>query len=659
MKIFTLSLIFVLMYALTPAAQLIVQPSEIEVHSETAISITAQDNNGNPIPNAEIRAEGFDLLSETVYTDSSGHTEITLTAHYGPSIKIFGKKLPEFVPFYADINITGTEQLINPNINTSNDIGLEDTIALNLPAKITAFSETEDISLWITESNNSLTEYPEGNADIIVHSLQPVRAYISKWGYDIYQEDIPVKAVYGSVTGKVTNAQTNEDVPDVYLELYDAQYPNSPLYTAMSNEYGNFNLCDALVCQDYIVKARKFGYADHQETFLLDYGYNSLSIKLNQPDTFKVWGLAYCSDCGGGPLPYADIYIYTADSLNLVTTLTTEEDGTYEVFLPSYTYYMKMVTPGYKIVTHTIELNENKLQDFASGPFPGMTEDFSTSDGGFTTDNSSIWEWGTDSTIDPYYSNSFWGTVMNGAPEGGIISYLEIPEFAVGRGWYLIFDQWRDFGFDSETESILDGGNVKYSTDNGETFQILDSFITEGGSFSSEEVYDGVICSHTGNPMSGEDSFTGTSAEWKRVIFSLSDFNELPIKIRFYFAASPDTERLGWYIDNIYISTKPVSIDDDSGIPASFSLFQNRPNPFNPDTEIEFYLNETGFTELKIFNINGKLVKTLISGETDKGFGSVVWDGRDNSGRSVSSGVYYYLLKSGDRSETRKMLLLK
>ncbi len=94
-------------------------------------------------------------------------------------------------------------------------------------------------------------------------------------------------------------------------------------------------------------------------------------------------------------------------------------------------------------------------------------------------------------------------------------------------------------------------------------------------------------------------------------------------------------------------------------LPASFSLNQNYPNPFNPSTTIAFALPEAAEVRLEIFNLLGRKVATLTEGELPAGHHSVVWEGRNSSGSTVATGVYFYRLDAGSFSETKKMLLLK
>jgi len=106
--------------------------------------------------------------------------------------------------------------------------------------------------------------------------------------------------------------------------------------------------------------------------------------------------------------------------------------------------------------------------------------------------------------------------------------------------------------------------------------------------------------------------------------------------------------------------------EDISTHPISFSLCQNYPNPFNPSTAIRFTVhqqrktrNDLISTSLKIFNIRGQLVRTLMDEPKNPGDYVAIWDGTDRKDNPVSSGVYFYQLKVGERKITKKMLKLK
>ncbi len=89
------------------------------------------------------------------------------------------------------------------------------------------------------------------------------------------------------------------------------------------------------------------------------------------------------------------------------------------------------------------------------------------------------------------------------------------------------------------------------------------------------------------------------------------------------------------------------------------TLLSNYPNPFNPETKIGFSMAKTGNAELTIYNIKGQKVKTLVNDHVEAGEHSIIWNGKDQNGADVSSGVYFYRLKTADGVQNRKMLLLK
>ena len=94
-------------------------------------------------------------------------------------------------------------------------------------------------------------------------------------------------------------------------------------------------------------------------------------------------------------------------------------------------------------------------------------------------------------------------------------------------------------------------------------------------------------------------------------------------------------------------------------LPASMRLYQNHPNPFNPNTAIRFDWPAAGRAVLLLFNLSGQLVGRLVDDHYPAGTYTVTWDGTDGRGRALASGIYAYKLEGDDRNETRKLLLLR
>jgi hypothetical protein len=100
-----------------------------------------------------------------------------------------------------------------------------------------------------------------------------------------------------------------------------------------------------------------------------------------------------------------------------------------------------------------------------------------------------------------------------------------------------------------------------------------------------------------------------------------------------------------------------IGVPDD--VPRTVALYQNYPNPFNPTTTIAFSLPEKVTVKLSIYDVDGRLVTTLVDGVLDRGRKEYVWEGTNSGGNQVSSGIYFYRLRAGTTLLTKKMVLLK
>ncbi len=115
-----------------------------------------------------------------------------------------------------------------------------------------------------------------------------------------------------------------------------------------------------------------------------------------------------------------------------------------------------------------------------------------------------------------------------------------------------------------------------------------------------------------------------------------------------------------WFIDDVFLGPLVGIGEQATAAPKRFSLAQNYPNPFNPGTKILFALPRASRITLQVFDVSGRQVRKLADGQFTSGRHQVVWDGRDDNGVPVASGVYFYRLKAGNRFvQTRKMILLR
>ena len=123
--------------------------------------------------------------------------------------------------------------------------------------------------------------------------------------------------------------------------------------------------------------------------------------------------------------------------------------------------------------------------------------------------------------------------------------------------------------------------------------------------------------------------------------------------------ASLDSDAYG---NAMEMSVGSAVVLDESAIATSVSLSQNYPNPFNPSTTIAYNVEQSGHVTLNVYDVMGRLVKTLVNDFVEAGNSSgyqVVWDGLDNNGQQVSAGLYIYSLQTQGMTMTQKMVLMK
>jgi hypothetical protein len=115
-----------------------------------------------------------------------------------------------------------------------------------------------------------------------------------------------------------------------------------------------------------------------------------------------------------------------------------------------------------------------------------------------------------------------------------------------------------------------------------------------------------------------------------------------------------------WFDEQItWIEGQTVAVLSGTPLAPAVRLRQNRPNPFNPTTRIAFDLPHPGHVDLRIYDASGHIVRTLVNGSMSADTHRVTWDGRDDQGRRLSSGVYFYRLQTGERTLSRKLVMVE
>ena len=221
------------------------------------------------------------------------------------------------------------------------------------------------------------------------------------------------------------------------------------------------------------------------------------------------------------------------------------------------------------------------------------------------------------------------------------------------------------FGIDSLVNDPNDGSNSTADINFvGTTGDIISSDFADG------TTYGPLMYSILGKTNWGDFAYPN-SATTSSTIFTGSDnsisagvLNNTDTYMTLYcgfwpeVVASEQFSEFETFVNNVLHNTTAIE-EVNNSIVTEFSLNQNYPNPFNPTTNIAYSIPVTGQMSLKIYDISGKLVKTLHNDVKSQGRYTAIWDARNDFGYKVASGVYFYKLQTADKVMTKKMLLMK
>jgi len=194
-----------------------------------------------------------------------------------------------------------------------------------------------------------------------------------------------------------------------------------------------------------------------------------------------------------------------------------------------------------------------------------------------------------------------------------------------------------------DIEDNFDYAQALISTNNGTDWIPLEGQYTNPGA------------SGTSQPE-GEPLYDGTQLTWVKESIDLDNYLGEEIKLRFLFRSDVSNNDDGIYIDdiNIIVLEPPTDVEQVVSTINNYVLHQNYPNPFNPTTSIRFAIPEAGITTLKVYDILGREVATLVSEEKSVGTYELTW-----YAENLPSGIYFYRLLAGSFVETKKMVLMK
>lgn len=228
-------------------------------------------------------------------------------------------------------------------------------------------------------------------------------------------------------------------------------------------------------------------------------------------------------------------------------------------------------------------------------------------------------------------------------------SILTLPPICLFSGSSLSF--WHRMSAEAQSSYpywALDAGVLEVSTDGGNSWKIVSP---QNQYPSRASPYNTIFLPPYQRCWSG-------SFDWREETFDLSSFSG-PVLIRFHFASDEQRGFEGWYIDDLRITTTvPTDAPRESDFCVT-GLFAPYPNPFNPTVTIPFSLASESTVRIYIFDVRGRRVRTLLDGFLEKGNHITVWDGSDQKGMPVASGIYFCRFIAGSYEASTRVILLR
>lgn len=137
------------------------------------------------------------------------------------------------------------------------------------------------------------------------------------------------------------------------------------------------------------------------------------------------------------------------------------------------------------------------------------------------------------------------------------------------------------------------------------------------------------------------------------------DASWVPNNLRVIVFVQNNTDKKVQQVEFVDVNTLTSVGEPVNGVPTTFAVSQNYPNPFNPTTAFDYAVSKQSFVSIKVYNLLGQEMRALVSEEKGVGVYQATWDGKDNVGTEVPSGMYLYKMIAGNFSETKKMMFLK
>ncbi len=439
----------------------------------------------------------------------------------------------------------------------------------------------------------------------------------------------------GEITGTVTDQNTGLPLAEVLVQV---------------DNHGSFTKSDAdghwrlpLVRGSVDLEFSSYYYHSNTANSLVQAGQSTtLNLALIPLDLIDITGKVY----GGGSL-LADVVITPTDQP--ISGTVSDALGNFRLSgvpaLYDYTLLLDGAT-GFGAQIEVISTAGQTETVIFSTQLPEVSEDFGSGDGGFAP-SLDLWTHGfppTEVTGGAFVADQCWGIGMNGEYGDDQADTLLSPTYnlsGVAGGNYFL-----SFHFFSATEAGFDGVNLEvWDNDQFTLLHPLEGYTDPGLS-----------------GLDGAAGWSGNSGRWHGTVFDITAFTSSDFRFRLNFGSDMAVFGQGFYVDGIAFSDGQI-ITQTPGeeIPGTTrTSFKVWPNPFNPRLNLEFSVARSGPVRVDVYDLRGNRVRTLLDAPVAQTYGTLSWDGRNDDGRVLPSGVYLVRLLDPDhRAHSQRVVLTK
>jgi len=388
--------------------------------------------------------------------------------------------------------------------------------------------------------------------------------------------------------------------------------------------------------------AGNFFYAD--EDFPVSVPPNQLTQVILDLDPLPKGSLTgRVRDQRGAPLGNARVLVMSTP----LDTTNTAPNGSYSVNdLPARAGYVAI--SGWSAAHGAAATTFDVVGTAATGWSPVLVDaqTFESTNGGYTPTNE--WQWGTptfpiNNPPNPPSGDKCWGVDLAGAYDDLKTSVLTSPVFDLTAATHLTLSFTHYYWIESD-----DGGNL----------QVWDAAQNKWVVVQPVGGYpDGNVLI-----MPNQPAYNGRLFGWHPAVFNLDAYAGHSFQFRFYFKSNVSGHKLGWYIDDVALDTgqgSAVSVHPEefsSGLGPTLAV---SPSPFATGTTFLLSLGSSGPADLRIFGIDGRVVRRFVVRADAAGRGQVEWDGRDEAGRELPNGLYFARLRQGEVERQVRVLRVR